>query len=106
MKGLNKNFINYFQSMEKNIDINQQFYDGNTLIIISAKEGNLDITKFLCQQGADLNIQNNSGNTALHYAIANQFFSIADVLKSNGAREDIPNNKGFCPWDCIEHGLE
>ena len=106
MKSLNTNFINYFQRMEKNIDINQQFFDGNTLIILSTKEGNLDITKFLCQQGADLNIQNNLGNTALHYAIANQFFSIADVLKSNGAREDIPNNKGFCPWDCIEHGLE
>ena len=106
MKSLNANFINYFKRMEKNIDINQQFYDGNTLIIISTKEGNLVITKFLCQQGADVNIQNNSGNTALHYAIANRIFSIVDLLKSHGAREDITNNKGYSPWDCIEHGLE
>ena len=106
MQGLNNNFINYFQRMEKKIDINQQIYDGNTLIIISTKEGNLVITKFLCQQGADVNIQNNSGNTALHYAIANRIFSIVDLLKSHGAREDITNNKGYSPWDCIEHGLE
>ena len=104
-KGLYKNFINVFQNMQKKSDINQQIYEGNTLLIFSAKEGNLQITKYLCAQGADVNIQNDSGNTALHYAIANQFFSIVDVLKNNGAKEDILNNKGYSPWDCIEHEL-
>ena len=104
-KGLYKNFINVFQNMQKKYDINQQIYEGNTLLIFSAKEGNLQITKYLCAQGADVNIQNDSGNTALHYAIANQFFSIVDVLKNNGAKEDILNNKGYSPWDCIEHEL-
>ena len=105
LKGLNKNFINFFPKMKKKMDINQQIYNGNTLLIFSAKEGNFAITKFLCQQGADVNLQNDAGNTALHYAIANQFFSIVDILKDNGAKEDILNNKGKSPWDCIESGL-
>jgi ankyrin repeat protein len=105
IKGLNKNFINVFQKMQKKIDINQQIYEGNTLLIFSSKEGNFAISKYLCSQGADVNIQNDSGNTALHYAIANQFFSIVDILKASGAKEDIVNNKGYTPWDCIEHGL-
>ncbi len=104
-QGLNKNFINVFQKMQKKIDINQQVYEGNTLLIFSTKEGNFAITKYLCSQGADVNIQNDEGNTALHFAIANQFFSIVDVLKASGAKEDIANNKGFTPWDCIEHEL-
>ena len=105
VQGLNKNFINIFQKMQKKIDINQQIYEGNTLLIFSTKEGNFAITKYLCSQGADVNIQNDEGNTALHFAIANQFFSIVDILKASGAKEDIANNKGFTPWDCIEHEL-
>ena len=106
IQGLNRNFFSCFQKLEKKIDINQQIYEGNTLLIFSTKEGNMPISKYLCQQGANVNIQNDLGNTALHYAIANQFFSIADILKNHGAKEDIANNKGFSPWDCIEHGLE
>ena len=104
-KNLNKNFIKIFEKIEKKIDINQDIYEGNTLLIFSTKEGNLAITKFLCTQGADVNIQNDEGNTALHYAIANQFFTIVDLLKDNGAKEYIVNDKGFTPWDCVEHGL-
>lgn len=105
LQGLNKNFINCFQKFGKRLDINEKIYDGNTLLIFSAKEGNVGITKYLAQQGADVNIQNDDGNTALHYAIANHFFSIVDILKANGAKEDITNKNGLSPWECIEHGL-
>ena len=99
------NFIEYFEKNKKYIDINQQLIEGNTLLILSSREGNAIITKFLCEQGLEVNIQNNMGNTALHYAIANQFYSIADILTRFGAREDIQNNKGLYPWDCVEHNL-
>ena len=105
IQSLYKNFVSVFQKFQKRIDINKIIYEGNTLLIISTKEGNFAITKYLCQKGADVNIQNDEGNTALHYAIANQFFSIVDLLKDNGAKEDLINNKGLSPWDCIEHGL-
>ena len=105
-KGDNKKFIDTYKKLKHKLDINQQIYEGNTLIIYSAKEGNESIIKFLCLEGCDVNIQNNLGNTALHYAISNKFFSIVDILKNNGAKENILNNEGFSPWECIERNCE
>ena len=77
--------------------------EGNTLLILSAREGNYVLSKYLCEQGIDVNIQNDMGNTALHYAIGNHFFALADILTRFGAREDLPNHKGLNPWDCIDN---
>ena len=88
------------------IDINYKLNDGNTFLIVCAKEGCLNLIKFLCQKNCDLNIQNDYGNTALHYAVANQFYDIVDVLIKYGAREDIYNFKGLSPWDCVKHNLD
>ena len=106
IEGQNKNFEKYFEKNKKYIEINQDLYDGNTLLILCAKEGNYYITKFLCEQKAEVNWQNHSGNTALHYAVGKQFYAIADILTRYGAREDIKNIKGLTPWDCIEHNIE
>ena len=106
MEGKNKSFEKYYETNKNFIDINQELYDGNTLLILCAEEGNYFIAKFLCERGAEVNIQNKSGNTALHYAIGKQFYSIADILTRNGAREDIKNIKGLTPWDCIENNIE
>jgi hypothetical protein len=96
----NKLFTKLFEEKKQLLNINQQLIEGNTLLILSAREGNHAIAKYLCEKGANVNIQNNSGNTALHYAIGNQFYSIADILTRFGAREDIANSKGLLPWDC------
>ena len=106
IEGQNKNFEKYFEKNKKYIEINQDLYDGNTLLILCAKEGNYYITKYLCEQKAEVNWQNHSGNTALHYAVGKQFYAIADILTRYGAREDIKNIKGLTPWDCIEHNIE
>ena len=106
VEGKNKNFEKYFEKNKNYIEINQELYEGNTLLILSAKEGNYYITKFLCERKAEVNLQNNIGNTALHYAIGKQFYAIADILTRYGAREDIKNAKGLTPWDCIEHNIE
>ena len=106
IEGKNKNFENFYNKNKNSIDINQELFDKNTLLILCAKEGNYYITKFLCEQGAEVNYQNNSGNTALHYALGKQFYAIADILTRHGAKEDIRNLKGLTPWDCIEHNIE
>ena len=106
IEGKNKQFLRIFEKNKNFIDINQKLIEGNTLLIISAREGNLMITKFLCSEGININLQNDKGNTALHYAIGNQFYSIADILTRFGARENISNNKGLFPWDCVENNLE
>ena len=104
--GKNKVFKNLYMKNRKFIDINQILIEGNTLLILAVREGNYQITKFLCEEKADVNIQNTEGNTALHYAIGKQFYSIADILTTNGAREDLLNLKGLSPWDCIENNVD
>ena len=104
--GRNNQFYKLFEKNKGIIDINEKIIEGNTLLIISSREGNLNITKFLCSHGIKVNIQNDKGNTALHYAIGNQFYSVADILTRYGAREDIPNNNGLLPWDCAQNNLE
>ena len=106
VEGKEKFFINKIKELKNDIDINNQMMEGNTFLIISTREGNKNITKFLCQKGCELNIQNFKGNTALHYAIANLFFEIVDILIAYGAREDIINNFGLRPWECIDNNLE
>ena len=106
IEGKNKAFAKFFEKNKNFIDVNQELFDKNTLLILCAKEGNYYITKFLCEQGAEVNLQNNSGNTALHYALGKQFYCIADILTRNGAREDIRNLKGLTPWDCIENNID
>jgi hypothetical protein len=106
IEGKNKMFQNYYEKNRAYIDINQELFEGNTLLILSAKEGNIYITKFLCEENAEVNLQNYNGNTALHYAIGSQFYGLADILTIHGEREDIKNNKGFGPWDCIDHNIE
>ena len=106
VEGKEKLFINKLKELKNDIDINNQMMEGNTFLIISTREGNKNITKFLCENGCELNIQNFKGNTALHYAIANLFFEIVDILIAYGAREDIINNFGLRPWECIDNNLE
>jgi ankyrin repeat protein len=105
-EGKNNLFINLYKKNKEYIDVNQDLFEGNTLLIMSAKDGNVFISKFLCEQGAKINTQNQKGNTALHYAIGKQFYGVADVLTRYGAKEDIRNNMGLTPWECIEHNIE
>jgi len=106
IEGKNKMFKSFFEKNREYIDINQELFEGNTLLILCAREGNFYITKFLCDENAEVNTQNNNGNTALHYAIGKQFYALADILTRHGAREDIKNVKGFAPWDCIDHNID
>mgnify|MGYP002624488823 CR=1 FL=1 len=105
-EGKSNSFINFYNKNKEFIDVNQDLFDGNTLLILSSKDGNIFISKFLCEQGAKVNTQNQRGNTALHYAIGKQFYGVADVLTRNGAKEEIKNNMGLTPWECIEHNIE
>ena len=105
-EGKSNSFINFYKKNKEYINVNQDLFDGNTLLILSAKDGNFFISKFLCEQGAKINAQNHKGNTALHYAIGKQFYGVADLLARHGAKEDIKNNMGLTPWECIEHNKE
>ena len=103
--GENNLFINYYKKNKNYIDINQELYEGNNLLIISCKEGNYHISKFLCEEGSEVNNQNYDGNTAFHFAIGYHFYHISDLLSRYGAREDIKNKKGLTAWDYLENNI-
>ena len=105
IEGKSKDFINYYEKNKELININEELLNGNSLLIISIKEGNYNIAKFLVEQGSKVNNQNHNGNTALHYAVVKHFYNIVDLLTKYGARDDIKNNKGLTPWECVEYNI-
>ena len=61
-------FLQYFMDNYE-IDINMKAPNGNTPLMESASEGNIDICKFLLKNGADKALTNSEGKTALNLAI-------------------------------------
>ena len=87
-----------FLRIINNSDINTCDKDGNTLLILACMNGNLEIVKYLLENGANPNCVNLRKNTALHYAIANHEYDIADLLIQYGAKDNIENIDGLTPW--------
>ena len=105
IEGKSNSFISFYKKNKDLIDINQELFGGNSLLILSTREGNYLISKFLCEHGSEVNNQNHNGNTALHYAIGKHYYNIADILTKYGAREDIKNNNKLTAWECLEDNI-
>lgn len=74
------NFAKVKQLVSQGLDINQQDKDGNTALMISSRNHNLNITKFLLANGANKLIKNQKGQTALDIATKRKHQKIIDVL--------------------------
>ena len=94
-------FLDYFAQIYRKIDINCKDVNNNTLLILSVREGLINVVKELLEKNVNINIRNVKGNTALHYALGNKMYYIADLLKKNGADESILNKNGLTPWECV-----
>ena len=105
-EGESDKFKDYFSFASEKFDINNKDEDGNTLLILCAKNGLTQLASLLIENGADVNKQNNKGNTALHYAISLKHFTLADLLAKHNAREDVINIFGYTPWECIGKSVE
>ena len=105
-EGESNKFKEYFSFVSEKIDINTKDEDGNTLLILCAKNGLINLASLLLENGADVNKQNNKGNTALHYAISLNHFILADLLAKHNAKEDVINKFGYTPWECIGKSVE
>lgn len=64
---------------------------GNTILILAASYGNLELVQTLVKAGADLHIQNKDGKTALDVAIRNENTSVVNYLLANQARVNDVN---------------
>ena len=96
-----KNFYKLYNSKGKEIKLNYQNENGNTLLIFSAIYNLEEICFFLLRKGANPNLQNIFGNSALHYAISYKFFKLTNILIQFNANEDLINEQGLTPWECI-----
>jgi len=57
----------------------------NTTLHITVEKGNLEIVKFLIDNGIDINIQDKYGNMSFHLAAFNGNLQIVILLIENGA---------------------
>ena len=72
-------------------DVNIRDSDGNTPLMMAARQGCGDEVKYLHQAGADLNIRNIYGNTAVMYAAQYRHGDIVRYLHQAGADINIGN---------------
>ncbi|NWH92148.1 MYPT2 phosphatase, partial [Aegithalos caudatus] len=63
---------------------------------------NLDMVKFLVENGADVNQQDNEGWTPLHAVASCGYLNIAEYLISHGAKVAAVNSEGEVPSDIAE----
>ncbi|NXD29083.1 MYPT2 phosphatase, partial [Spelaeornis formosus] len=63
---------------------------------------NLDMVKFLVENGADVNQQDNEGWTPLHAVASCGYLNIAEYLISHGANVAAVNSEGEVPSDIAE----
>lgn len=95
---------NWVESIEKALEKNpelvdaQDDYNGNTALIYTAREGNIEAMRSLLIAGADPNIQNRYGDTALIIAVENNNIEVADLLINSrllpSINLDIQNDYG------------
>ena len=92
--------LNHINPFEKMKYLNSLGFKNRTMLHAAAYAGNLPLTKFLCELGADLNIRDEVGFTPLSIAIYQctqgnlvgpkyQHEEIVYFLKDRGAEEDL-----------------
>ncbi len=79
--------------LDKQFDINERTYRGETLLHLSAREENPDLVKLLLEKGADVNAQSNNKKTSLQLAVIAGNAETVGVLVDAGA--DMKVRSGF-----------
>lgn len=70
---------------------------GETLLMVSAREGHDEIVNTLILKGADVNAKSDQGHSAMTYASRYGHLSIVQYLLNHGAEVNISNNNGWTP---------
>jgi len=66
-------------------DVNVEAGNGESLLHVACKSGQVAIVQYLCKHEALLELKDNNGNTALHVAVGNGHFNVTRVLVEKGA---------------------
>ncbi|KAL4231498.1 Transient receptor putative cation channel subfamily A member 1 [Mactra antiquata] len=99
-------------ALQFNCDIDLLNEDGNTCLILSARNSTTAVCNLIVENGAPLNTQDGRfGETALSSSIYFGFESNAEILLRHGADPDIPDFRGthalyWAIFTCREKGIE
>ena len=79
---------------EGNIDVNEPYENGTTMLMYAAGNGQMNFIDFLLEKGADVNASNNSGSTALMWATRQGYDESVEKLIAAGADVNRATNRG------------
>ena len=82
-----------------NVPIDYQDDQGNTLMHISAQNGNKRMIKLCLRRGGDINLQNINGQTPLHFAYAYGYEKLGEYMMRKGADDSIRNKDGLTCYE-------
>lgn len=68
----------------KKININRKVTGSFSLLHIAAQKGNLRMTKFLCEKGADMHIKNDYGSKPIHHAARDAHIPVVEFYLDRG----------------------
>ncbi len=83
--------------LRRGVDPNVRNNEGQTALMICAKNGFLKGVKFLLSLGADLNLRDENSYTALHYAVESGKEEVVLALLKAGAEIEARNNLSATP---------
>ena len=72
--------------LDRGVDINSRYRDGETALIFAALKGHLNVVKLLLERGAKVNAKDIRGNTALSYAKGNGHTQVSELLLKHHAK--------------------
>ncbi len=83
--------------------INEKDKEGEGLLFLAAKSGNLSVVEFLVEQGADINEADKEGRTPLMAAASMGYYSITKHLVYNGAEINAAKRDG---WNALMFAIQ
>jgi hypothetical protein len=78
----------------RNINVNVKDVSGDTPLHYAARNGHIEISHLLLQNGAEVNVRSMWGRTPLHYAASQGHIDILHLLVENGADLEAQDDGG------------
>lgn len=80
-------------------DVNTKLPDGNRLILLATRAGNIELVKALLDRNANVNDADQNGLTALHIAAANNNSKLVELLLKERANPSLKAANGKTPQE-------
>lgn len=97
LSGINLNDLQFVKRYVNPANVNTLDSDGNSLLLLAAAKGHVEIIAILLDNGPELNRAGSAGTTALHQAASRGYTEIVKMLIGKGADLNIQDRDGDTP---------